>query len=94
MQAQTLAEAFHPGEFLQDELEARNWSQVEFAEIIDRPVQFVNEVIAGKRGLTPETAKAFGAALGTSAEFWMNLDTAYQLWKSAPVSKRRTIGRL
>lgn len=88
MQAQTLAEAFHPGEFLRDELEARNWSQVEFAEIIGHPVQFVNEVIAGKRGLTLETAKVFGAALGTSAEFWMNLDTAYQLWKSAPVSPR------
>ncbi len=84
----TLAEAFHPGEFLRDELEARDWSQVEFAEIIDRPIQFVNEVIAGKRGITPETAKAFGAALGTSAELWMNLDTAYQLWKAAPVSPR------
>lgn len=88
MPERTLAEAFHPGEFLRDELEARAWSQVEFAEIIGRPVQFVNEVIAGKRGITPETAKAFGAALGTSAEFWMNLDTAYQLWKTAPVSPR------
>ncbi len=83
MQAQTPAEAFHPGEFLWDELTARHWSQAEFAEIIGRPVEFVNEIIVGKRGLTPETAQAFGAALGTSAEFWMNLDTAYQLWKLA-----------
>jgi HTH-type transcriptional regulator/antitoxin HigA len=84
----TLAEAFHPGEFLRDELEERGWSQAEFAEIIDRPYQLVNEIIGGKRGITPETAKALAAALGTSPEVWMNLDSAYQLWKTAPVSPR------
>jgi HTH-type transcriptional regulator/antitoxin HigA len=86
MPQRTLAEAFHPGEFLRDELDERGWSQVEFAEIIGRPVQLVNEIVAGKRGITPETAKELGAALGTSAEFWMNLDAMYQLKKSRPVS--------
>ena len=75
------AEVFHPGEHLLDELTARGWTQTEFAEIINRPVRLVNEVINGKRGITPETATEFGAALGTSPEFWMNLDTAYHLWK-------------
>jgi HTH-type transcriptional regulator/antitoxin HigA len=86
------AEVFHPGEHLLDELKARNWTQTEFAEIISRPVRLVNEVINGKRGITPETAKEFGAALGTSAEFWMNLDTAYHLWKTdkdvSPIAHR------
>jgi HTH-type transcriptional regulator/antitoxin HigA len=75
------AEAFRPGEYLLDELNARGWTQTEFAEIISRPVRLVNEIINGKRGITPETATEFGAALGTSAELWMNLDTAYHLWK-------------
>ena len=75
------AEVFHPGEHLLDELNARGWSQVEFSEIISRPVRLVNEIVNGKRGITPETAREFSAALGTSPEFWINLDTAYHLWK-------------
>ena len=77
----TYAEIFPPGEFLKDELEARNWSQTEFAEIIGRPVRLVNEIIAGKRGVTPETALQLAASLGTSAELWMNLESQYQLSK-------------
>ena len=80
-----VAEAFHPGEFLLDELNERGWTQVEFAEIIGRPYQLVNEIIAGKKRITPETAKELGAALGTTAQFWMNLDTTYQLWRAGPV---------
>src|SRR5579859_7021871 len=76
------AEVFPPGEFLKDELEARGWTQAELAGILDRPVRLVNEIIAGKRGITPETAKELGAALGTSPEYWMNLDSAYQLWRA------------
>jgi HTH-type transcriptional regulator/antitoxin HigA len=76
------AEVFHPGEHLLDELDARGWTQIEFAEIIGRPGPVVNEIVNGKRGVTPETAREFAAALGTSAEFWMNLDNAYNLWKS------------
>lgn len=75
------AEVFPPGEFLKDELEARNWSQTEFAEIIGRPARVINEVIAGKRAITPETAIQFAASLGTSPEFWMNLESQYQLSK-------------
>lgn len=75
------AEIFPPGEFLKDELEARNWSQTEFAEIIGRPVRLVNEIIAGKKSITPETAIQLEASLGTSAELWMNLESQYQLSK-------------
>lgn len=78
------AEVFPPGEFLRDELEARGWTQTEFAELIRRPTRVVNEIIAAKRGVTPETAKEIAAALGTTAQFWMNLETAYQLSKIAP----------
>lgn len=82
------AEIFPPGEFLRDELDARGWTQSEFAKIIGRPARVVNEVIAGKRGITPETAMDFAAAFGTSAQFWMNLESAYQLYRAAPAHER------
>ena len=84
------AEVFPPGEFLRDELEERGWTQTEFAEIIKRPHRLVNEVISGKRGITPETAKEFGRGKPlacTSAEYWLNLDTVYQLSRTRPVPK-------
>lgn len=76
-----LAEVFPPGEFLKDELDARNWTQTEFAKIIGRPHRLVNEIIAGKKSITPETAVQLAQGLGTSPELWMNLESAYQLSK-------------
>jgi HTH-type transcriptional regulator/antitoxin HigA len=84
----TPAEAFSPGEYLRDELEARDWTQAEFADIIGRPARLVSELIAGKRGITPDTAADLAAAFGTSAQLWMNLDAAYQLSKLAPRAER------
>ncbi len=63
-----LAEVFPAGEFLADELDARGWTQAEFAAILDRPAQFVSEIISGKKEITRESAAQIGAALGTSAE--------------------------
>lgn len=77
----TVAEIFPPGEFLRDELEARGWSQTELAEIIGRPVRLINELIAGKKSITPETAIQLGDSLGTGPELWMNLESQYQLSK-------------
>lgn len=77
----TAAETFPPGEFLREELEARGWSQTELAEIIGRPVRLINELIAGKKAITPETAIQLGDSLGTGPEVWMNLESQYQLSK-------------
>ena len=84
MAIRTPAEVFPPGEFLADELEARGWTQTEFAEIIGRPQKLVNDIINAKRSVTPETAADFAAALGASAQFWMNLETSWQLSKVSP----------
>lgn len=89
----TPAEVFPPGEFLREELEARGWSQTDFAEIIGRPHRVVNEVISGKRSITPETARGFGEALGTGAEFWMNLESAYKLSQVESNSETKSISR-
>jgi HTH-type transcriptional regulator/antitoxin HigA len=75
----TPAEVFPPGEFIREEIEARGWSQVELAEILGRPPRLVSELIAGKRAITPETAKGLGEAFSTGAQFWMNLESSYRL---------------
>jgi HTH-type transcriptional regulator / antitoxin HigA len=82
------AEAFPPGEYLKDELEARGWTQEELASIIGRPTGLINQIILGKRGISPDTAREIGAALGTSAIYWMNLEATYRLWQAGPVSAR------
>ena len=81
MNARVPAEVFPPGEFLREELEAREWSQQELADILGRPARLISEVIAGKRAITPETARGLADAFGISAEYWMNLESQYQLSK-------------
>jgi HTH-type transcriptional regulator / antitoxin HigA len=76
------AEVFPPGDFLQEELEERGWTQTDLAAILDRPPRLVNEIIAGKRAITPETARGLAAAFGSSPEYWMNLESSYQLWRA------------
>jgi HTH-type transcriptional regulator / antitoxin HigA len=71
--------AFPPGSYLLEELEARGWTQVDLAHILDRPIRLVHEIITAKRAITPETAQGLAAALGTTAELWMNLESAYRL---------------
>jgi len=85
-----LAEVFPAGEFLADELEARGWTQAEFADIIARPAQFVSEIISGKKEITRESAAQIGAALGTSAEMWLSLQDQYLLWLQKQDSKSQS----
>jgi HTH-type transcriptional regulator / antitoxin HigA len=75
------AEVFSPGEFIREELHERGWTQTDLAKIMGRPVTALNLIISGKKSITPDTAMGFAAAFGTSAEFWLNLQNAYQLSK-------------
>jgi HTH-type transcriptional regulator/antitoxin HigA len=76
------AEVFAPGEFLRDELQARGWTQSQFAQIIGRPLQLVNEIIAGRKRITERTAMEIAAALGTTAKVWLNLENTFRLAKA------------
>jgi HTH-type transcriptional regulator/antitoxin HigA len=87
--ARKLAEAFPPGETLAEELEARHWSQSDFAQILGRPAQFVSEIIAGKKEITRESAAQIAAALDTPPEYWLNLQNAYLLWSQAQSEAKR-----
>ena len=78
----------HPGEVLLEEfLIPLRITQVKFAEHIGVPAQRINEIVRGKRSVTPETAWLFAEAFGTTPEFWINLQSAHDLAKSQP--KRR-----
>jgi len=69
-----------PGELLRDELEKRGWTQAEFALILGRHPKAVNEIIGGKRAITPRTAQELATALGdTTPEYWLELEARYQL---------------
>ena len=75
----------HPGEILVEEfLRPMEVTQVAFARHIGVPVQRVNEIARGKRGITPQTAWLFSQALGTSPEFWLNLQAAHDLACNRP----------
>jgi len=68
-----------PGELLGREIEARSWSQADFAAVLDRPTQFVSEIVTGRKEITRESAAQIGAALGHAPEYWLNLQDQYLL---------------
>ena len=74
--------AIPPGELLAEELEARGMSQQDLARCMGRPAQMVNELIHGKKALTPETALGLEKVLGIPASFWANSESSYQLVRS------------
>ncbi|MEJ0094971.1 MAG: HigA family addiction module antitoxin [Methylocella sp.] len=93
--ASCLTDVPHPGEFIRDELEARGWSQRDLAYILGVAEQAVNVIVSGKRGISPEMAKALGVAFDVSAEYFANLQKMYEMAKArAPdpgISRRATL---
>jgi addiction module HigA family antidote len=74
----------HPGEVLLEEfLKPREISQSALSAKLRIPLQRINTIINGKRGVTPETALLLSRFFETTAEFWMNLQTKYDLWVAA-----------
>lgn len=75
----------HPGEVLREEfLEPLGQTQVALAEHLGVPLQRINELVRGKRGVTPETAWLLSQALNTTPEFWLNLQAAHDLARNRP----------
>ena len=80
----------HPGEMLLEEfLKPLGMTQVELAEAISVSYPRVNEIINGKRGVTPDTALRLSALFGTTPEFWLNGQRNWDLWHAmrAPEAK-------
>ena len=84
----------HPGEMLLEEfLRPMGLTQRELAEAIHVPYQRVNEIINGRRGVTPSTALRLAKFFGISPDFWMNLQLRWDLYfaKQSEVDNLKTI---
>ncbi|MEX0809704.1 MAG: HigA family addiction module antitoxin [Dongiaceae bacterium] len=71
--------AIHPGEILADELAELGVTPTALSRLIDVPPNRVTQIIHGRRGITGDTALRLGHWFGTSAQFWLNLQSAYDI---------------
>ena len=71
----------HPGEMLLEEfLDPMELTQRDLADAIAVPYQRINEIVNGRRGVTPSTALRLSTYFGTSTDFWMNLQLRWDLY--------------
>ena len=75
----THATPIHPGEHLAEMLAELRISQYRLARTIGVPPRRINEIVHGRRSVTADTALRIGRALGTTPEFWLNLQRMYDL---------------
>jgi addiction module HigA family antidote len=71
--------AIHPGEHLGEELKELDMSATELARQLDVPTNRVTEILNGRRAITGDTALRLAHFFGTTAEFWLNLQSLYDL---------------
>jgi HTH-type transcriptional regulator / antitoxin HigA len=85
----------HPGLYIKEEMEERDWSQRDLAFILGVSEQALNPILNGKRGISSEMAKALGEAFDVPAEFFANLQQSYDLAQArtpdASVAVRRSM---
>ncbi len=85
----TPAIATHPGIILADEIEANDYSQIDFAKLIDLKRSQLNEIIKGKRNINADLALLLEKALGIDADFWMEAQKNYDLDKARIEAKNK-----
>ncbi len=82
----------HPGVILLKEyLEPMGLTQKELADHLDIPIQRINEIVRGKRGISPDTAWLLSEAFDTSPEFWLNLQAMHDLSSNRPSKHIKSI---
>jgi antitoxin HigA-1 len=69
----------HPGQILADELAELNVTPAELARQIEAPANRISEIVRGRRSITGDTALRLGHWFGMALQFWINLQTAYDL---------------
>lgn len=86
MRIPTHREPTHPGEMLLEEfLEPMNLTQRMLADAIHVPYQRINEIVNMKRGVTPSTALRLAKYFGVSEDFWLNLQTRWDIHRSKKI---------
>ena len=74
-----MTDPIHPGEHLAEFLDELGITQYRLAKTISVAPRRINEIVLGRRSVTADTALRIGKALGTTPEFWLNLQAAYDL---------------
>lgn len=82
-------EAFHPGEYVRDELFARRWSEVHLMEKSHLTWREVVRLVHGECPVTSRMAKALGKAFGTGSEVWLNLQKGYDAIKAIKGTEKK-----
>ncbi|MFM9949348.1 MAG: HigA family addiction module antitoxin [Saprospiraceae bacterium] len=84
------AKKFGPGYFIREQLEQREWNQEDFAEITGFSQKHISEVLNNKKSISIDMARILAEVFDTSAQYWLNLDNAYQLWlQDVPTEKEK-----
>jgi HTH-type transcriptional regulator / antitoxin HigA len=76
------AKKFGPGYFIREQMELREWTQEDLAEVTGLTLKHINKILQDKQPITIDTAKILAEVFGTSAHYWINIDTGYRLWKT------------
>jgi antitoxin HigA-1 len=82
----------HPGRMLKKFLEELGVTQVRLADLTSMPFQRVNQIVRGRRSVTPDTALRLARLFGTTPDFWMNLQLAWDLYHAQQEAGERVRG--
>jgi HTH-type transcriptional regulator / antitoxin HigA len=75
------ARKFGPGCFIREQMELREWTQEDLAEVIGVSTKHINKILQDEQQLTLSMARFLGEVFNTSAQYWINIDTGYRLWQ-------------
>lgn len=90
MKRRKIPKAFHPGEYLRDELETRGWNEYNLRSCCPNSTLWeIRKVLCCRHSITPIMAKEIGKALETSAEVWLNLQKAYDIQEELKSARKR-----
>lgn len=83
-----IPEAFHPGEYIREEMEERKWCLRELTDKLKCNFTLIEGIVYGKQSISPEIAEALGRVFGTGAQVWLQLQATY--WTTVFEKRRRT----
>lgn len=82
------ARKFGPGYFIREQMEHRNWSQEDLAEVMGITIKHLNKILQEKQAITLDMAKVLGEVFETSPQYWLSLDANFRLWLGSEKSEK------
>ena len=82
------AKQFGPGYFIKEQMDIREWTQTDLAEILGVTLKHVNKILNDKQPISLDMARVLGEVFDTNPKYWVNLDTSYRLWLDQEKSQK------